>query len=478
VTRRPAAHRRLAGALLVAFAAVFATAPAAHGAAPLHIGFFDSVYIAEPAERDAWLDRTAAVAADTVRIDIGWPAVGGPTRPADFAARDPADPHYDFARADAAIVAARARGLRVLASFTGAPAWVDAPGRPDDVAPGTWKPSPDALEEYGAALARRYSGSFPDPARPGRLLPKVKAFQVWNEPNLSKYLNPQWAGSRPASPQVYKAMLNGFYKGVKSVSSKPLVVTAGTAPFGDPQAGGNRVQPARFWRELLCVRRVGGRLRATTCPTPARFDVLAHHPYSVGEPRRRALNADDVSIPDIAKLTGPLRTAERRGRALPRKRHPVWVTEASYDSGPPDPDGVPVATHARWLEEAFYLLWRQGVDTITWFQIRDQLPVPSFAASNQSGVFFSDGRPKPAATAFRLPLVAERVGAKSLRVWGRSPVAGRLTIQRRTAAGWRTVRTLRVRRYATFLLRVARKTGHDRVRARIGGETSLTWVVR
>jgi len=59
----------------------------------------------------------------------------------------PADPQYDFARADASIVAARARGLQVLASFTGAPAWVDAPGRPAGVAPGTWKPSAQALED-------------------------------------------------------------------------------------------------------------------------------------------------------------------------------------------------------------------------------------------------------------------------------------------------------------------------------------------
>jgi hypothetical protein len=478
VSRLPPA-RRVAGAACVALVTAFAAVPPAHAAAPLHVGFFDGVYAAaDPAQRDAWLDRTVGVDADTVRIDIGWPAPGGPTRPPGFDARNPADPHYDFTRADASIVAARARGLQVLASFSGAPAWVDAPGRPDTATPGTWKPSAQALEEYGAALARRYSGTFPDPARPGLVLPKVKAFQVWNEPNLSKYLNPQWAGSRPASPQVYKALLNGFYRGVKSVSSKALVVTAGTAPFGDPQPGGNRVQPARFWRELLCVRQVGRRLRGTACPTPARFDVLAHHPYSVGRPRRKALNADDVSIPDIAKLTGPLRAAERSGRALPRKRHPVWITETSYDSSPPDPDGVPVATQARWLEEAFYLLWRQGVDTITWFQIRDQLPVPSFAASSQSGVFFNDGRAKPAATAFRLPLVAERSGPRSLRVWGRSPLAGRLTIQRRGAGGWRTARVLQVRRDATFLVRVTRRAGRDRLRARIGRETSLTWVVR
>ncbi|MDP8909429.1 MAG: hypothetical protein M3N47_10025, partial [Chloroflexota bacterium] len=336
-------------------------------------------------------------------------------------------------------------------------------------------PSARALQDYGAALARRYSGRFPDPARPGQQLPKVKAFQVWNEPNLSKYLNPQWKGRRPASPALYRRMLTGFYRGVKSVNRRTVVVTAGTAPFGDPQPGGGRIQPARFWRELLCLRRSRGKLRAAACPNRASFDVLSHHPYSVGPPRRTALNPDDVSIPDVRKLSRLLRAAERLKRVLPRKRHQMWVTELSYDSQPPDPDGVPEATHARYLQEAFYLLWRQGVDTITWFQIRDQLPRPSYAATNQSGVFFDDGRPKRAAAAFRFPLVAERAGRGSLRVWGRAPVAGSLRIERRTASGWRTVRRVSVHRHGTFLLRISRGRQRDRIRARVGAERSLTW---
>jgi hypothetical protein len=451
------------------------TAHAAHG---LDLGFFDGVYREDSATRDLWLDRTVAVDANFVRLEIGWPAPDTATRPPSFNARDPSDTHYDFARADAAIVAASSRGLQVLAGFTGAPRWADGAGRPASVTPGTWKPSPKALEEYGAALARRYSGSFPDPARPGQFLPKVKAFQVWNEPNLSKYLNPQWKGKRTAAPAIYRAMLTAFYRGVKSVSTSPLVVSAGTAPFGDAQAGGKRIMPARFVREMLCLRSKRGRLATSTCPAPARFDVLAHHPYSVGRPRRKALNTDDVSIPDIGKLTRVLRFAERKKRALPHKRHPMWVTETSYDSNPPDPHGVALATQARWLEEAFYLLWRQGIDTITWFQVRDQMPIPTYDATNQSGVFFNGGASKPSAVAFRFPFVAERAGANRLRVWGRSPQAGNVTIERFRAGTWRTVRSLPVQRNATFLVRIAAAPRPDRLRARVAGETSLTWTQR
>lgn len=454
---------------LVAVALLALAAPATSSAArPLAIGFLDGVFSAD--DRAPWLQRAADSGSDIVRIDIGWVAGTRPANP-----RNPADPAYDFTRADTAIVDATARGLRVLASFTGAPRWAEGANRPASADTGSWKPDPAALEGYGAALARRYDGSVPDPARPGRTLPRVDAFQPWNEPNLDKYLAPQWSGGKTFAPAHYRRMLSAFTTGVKSVRASALVVTAGTAPFGDPFPNGHRIMPARFVREMLCLRRVRGKLRRTaSCPSPARFDVLAHHPYSVGDPTRDALNADDVSIPDVRKLTTLLRAGERLRTALPRKRHRMWVTEVSYDSNPPDPFGVPAALHARFLEQAFYLLWKQGVDTITWFQVRDQLPNPSYAATVQSGIYFADGRPKPAQRAFRFPLVAERAGRAALRVWGRAPVAGVVRIERRAGAAWRLVRTVRATRHGTFLVRIATRTRMS-LRARVGADTSVTW---
>jgi len=473
----PRLHVRLRRlTILLLGAALLAGAAPAHAdaARALSLGFFDSVFSADAPERGPWLGRAVDTGADFVRIDIGWAAPDTPARPPGFDARDPAATAYDFARADAAIVDATARGLRVLASFSGAPRWAEGAGRPADATKGSWRPDPQAIEEYGAALGRRYSGSFPDPARPGRTLPRVAAFQVWNEPNLDTYLSPQWSRGRTFAPTHYRLMLSAFYRGVKGTSPSALVVSAGTAPFGDPGANGHRIMPARFVRELLCLRRARGKLVGSACPAPARFDVLSHHPYSVGVPRRRALNADDVSVQDLGKLTRILRAAERSGGALPRRLHPLWVTEISYDSSPPDPRGVPAALHARYLEESLYLLWRQGVATVTWFQIRDQLPVPSYAATSQSGVYLADGRAKPAQRAFRFPFVAERVDRRTLRVWGRTPIAGSVRIERHAAGGWRLVRTVQAKTHGTFLLRL-RARGTASLRGRVGAETSLTW---
>lgn len=382
------------------------------------------MFTSAPGERDPWLDRAAEAGASKLRIDVGWPAASRPANPV-----DPADPAYDFRTADASIKAAAARGFGVLASFTYAPPWAEGANRPRSVTPGSWRPNPAAIGAYGQALARRYSGSYPDPAAPGATLPRVAAFQMWNEPNLGLYLSPQWTrkGKRytAAAPAHYRRMLNAFYAGVKRSQPSALVVTAGTAPFGD-LGHRRRMPPARFVRELL--------------RKPVRFDVLSHHPYSVGGPFRRALNRDDVSLPDMGKLSRPLRRAERAGRALPRgRRHRLWVTEVSWDSSPPDPQGVPSATHARWTAQALYVLWRQGVDSVFWFQVGDRAPEPSFSTTYQSGLYLRDGRAKSSRDAFRFPLVIRpKVGAPTL-IWTRIPRSGEVQIQRKIGGSWRVI---------------------------------------
>ena len=460
-------------AILVSVALGLLCPAGAWAAAPIHLGLSDGVFTGP--DGAAWLQRGADAGADSVRISIGWDVPDTATRPAGFDARNPADRHYDFTAADAAIREASRLGLRVLATFTGAPSWAEGPGRPTDAPAGTWRPNPQALEDYAVALGRRYSGHFPDPLYPGRDLPRVAAFQVWNEPNLDGYLNPQWSGGHAASPGLYRAMLNAFYRGLKSVDPGALVVTAGTAPFGDPQAGGGRMMPARFWRDLLCLQTTSsGGLRS--CSDPAHFDVLAHNMYSWGSPQTHALWPDDVAIPDLGKLTRLLRAAERNGDALPHIDHPVWVTEVGYNSKPPNPYGVPVAKQALWLDQTLGELWREGASAVFWYLVVDEPPDPSYSTTAQSGLFFLDGRPKPALSAFRFPVLALPGSGSTLQIWGRAPTSGRLELQLRVASGWRTVRVLQVKSDSTFLTSIAGGGARD-LRARVGGETSPDWAL-
>jgi hypothetical protein len=254
------------------------------------------------------------------------------------------------------------------------------------------------------------------------------------------------------------------------VAPSDVVVTAGTAPFGDPP-GGERVPPAEFDRDLFCI---SAAMQPLPCPDPAHFDVLAHHPYAVGGPYTHALDADDVSIPDLYKLERPLAVAERTGRVLPAGPKPIWVTEVSYDSDPPDPTAVPMATFVRWTAETLYELWKEGVSVITWYLIRDQPPIPSYADSYQSGMYFLNGQAKTAQRAFRFPLVVDRRGRGKPIVWTRAPVAGTLRIEGLIGGRWEVVLETPVTQHEVLDLHL-RASRTESFRALVGGESSLIW---
>jgi hypothetical protein len=173
------------------------------------------------------------------------------------------------------------------------------------------------------------------------------------------------------------------------------------------------MQPALFWRTLLCLN--GQRLRPAPCSDPAHFDIAAHNPIDASGPNVGAQNIDDISTPDLGRLKRILSRARRTGRSQPAGRKPLWATEFWWDSNPPDPNGVSVQTQAHWLEQALYLFWKQGVKRAVWFQIRDQPPVPDYASTYQTGLFQLDGTPKLAYQAFRFPFVADRLRR---RLWG------------------------------------------------------------
>lgn len=164
------------------------------------------------------------------------------------------------------------------------------------------------------------------------------------------------------------------------------------------------------------------------------------------------------------------------------RHHAVWVTEVSWDSNPPDPEGVPAGEQARWLEQTLYLLWKQGVSTVLWYLIGDAPPTPSYATTYQSGTYLLDGKPKPSATAFRFPFVVAsaarserqpRAGAKaSVLLWGRSPDGkATVSVQQRNGGRWQTIVAAKPNGAGVFEARVSRS--RRLLRAEAGGKHSL-----
>jgi hypothetical protein len=465
--------RRLAilGVLLLAAAG----APAAHAAMGLTTGF-TGLAGNTAATRATWMDRAVSEGAGMVRVGLIWSSVAPARRPAGFVASDPATAGYDWTATDAEVRDLTSHGIEVLMSVESAPRWAEE-GHPAASAPaGTWKPSPFQFAQFATAAALRYGGRFPDPLEPGSSLPRVQDWQAWNEPNLSIDLTPQWTrtggGYTPTSPVMYRALLNAFYGSVKRVSRSNVVVTAGTAPYGD-LAGGQRMQPVAFDRTLFCLRdRI--RLTPTSCPDPPHLDVLAHHPYGVGGPLWHALNPDDAAVPDFNKIARVLHAAERVRHVLPAGPKQLWDDEIGWDTRPPDPGGVPIQKQARWVEQAMYVLWLQGVDTVLWLQIVDQPPIPNYADTYQGGMYYLNGKPKPAATAFKFPFVTQRLSETAIQAWGRAPAGGTLQIEIRHGADWTVVRRLNVTNRGVFEVTLALRGG-AMYRAQVRDQTSLTW---
>jgi hypothetical protein len=454
--------------------------PSADAARGLATGIYEPQYsYADEAERNRLFDETVAVNASVVRIGVAWDDVAGSQPPAD--PRNPSDPSYDFANIDRAVREAQERGLQVMFSVARTPPWAVGPNRPPgaETPAVNWNPDPAAYGAFGQALATRYSGTFPDPSGSGQPLPRVRHYATWSEPNLAVFFGPQWDGSRPVSPTLFRQLLNSFYAGVKAVHSDNLVIAPALAPYGDPP-GGSRMRPLLFLREFFCLK---GRRHPTSkkqCSKSEipRLDVLSHHPINLfGAPPDHADHPDDATSGDLDRVKRVLRAAEKAGNVKPRGRHPLWVTESFWYSNPPTDFGFPPAVQARYIEQSLYLFWRAGAEVVINFLVQDAVnSAGQSPAIFGTGVFFQDGTPKPAYDAFRFPFVADRKGKGKDKVlaWGKTPATGELEIQRQVPDGWQTVKRLSVNDGAVFTASL-RIRGAATLRAVVGSDASLPW---
>ena len=438
------------------------SSPGAPNGRPLATAVFDPGNLSPSASRDV-----RAAGATFARLVLWWSAVapGGNTAPAGFDARNPADRHYNWKNFDTALRTVVAAGLQPLVDLHDAPAWARETTCTGDGA-AKCRPTSAALGDFATAAAKRYRGGF-------RGLPRVRYWQVWNEPNLSIELMPQVENGKPVSPEIYRGMVNAVAKSVHAVHKDNIVVAGGLAPFGgdinDPSGasvGGQiRVHPMDFMRRFLCMS--SGSKPEATCGDKVELDVWAHHPYTYGGPTHKAYDPDDVSLGDLGEMRALLNAAERAGH-IESVRPDVgfWVTEFSYDSQPADPKGLPPVLHARWVSESLYRMWNNGVGLVTWFLVYDQ-PFPE--QMFQSGLYTMEGKPKLALRAFRFPFVAFREKGRSISFWGRTPagVNKPVVVEQARGSRWTRLAAPKVDRYGIFQGRVSNARGNGALRARL-----------
>ena len=437
--------------VLVSFlAGMLGLAATAVAARPLQTAFLDPFAFSGP-EAEVAFAHAKSAGTTAVRLQLIWRLTAPRRRPKRFTATNPAEPAYQFGYLDEQLKQAKSSGLEPIVYIETAPKWALVKNR------GFLRPDPVAFGEFALAAAKRYNGHF-------RGLPRVRYWQVWNEPN--KVAGPKL---KKTAPDWYRDMVETLAAAVHRVHADNAVLAGGLAPFGRSTV----VAPLDFMRRLLCMSK--GATPKPTCSLKTPFEIWSTHPYTVGGPTHKAGRPDDVSLGDLPKMKELLDAAVRAHQVRTRARVRIWVTEFSWDSKPPDRKGVPIELHARWVSEALYRMWSAGVSLCVWFRLSDD---PAGETSYQSGLYFHSAnlrtaRPKLSLEAFRFPFVALREGDRIL-VWGRTPGGkrGRVIIEQE-GSDWTRVGALAADRYGIFSGRLSPRGDGD-FRARLVGEGSTS----
>ena len=456
----------------VCAALLLAAAPARAAQAPLTLGMQDPYAFQGELAGDELalaLTRTRDAGSTVVRLGVSWRHYQTRKPKKRSQARDHAWGGYNWTQLDAEVRAIAAAGLEPLLAIEIAPRWYEGSRRPSEgvAPPGTWRPSPEGFADFGRAVASRYSGRATDAA--GSPLPRARLFQAWNEPNLTAHLTPQGSRGRAVAAGHYLKMLRAFYASVKGVSASNFVITGGLGPFGRMPIGrrGAQYPPVDFTRDLLCVTHSG--TRARRCKRVP-FDAYAVHAYPQRDPRDAPLHPADIRI-KLDEITSALRLAARAGTISKRQAGEIWVTELGFVGG--GEDNPSFDTQARWLQMALFMLWRDRVDAVIYWNLRDRAESVFMQHSGlfERGDSIASDRAKPALTAFRFPLLFTRSG-RQVNVWGRAPAAGTVAIEKETSGGFEEISSVTVGPERIFQV-LAPDPGGAALRLRQGSETSL-----
>ncbi|HKA94264.1 MAG TPA: cellulase family glycosylhydrolase [Acidimicrobiia bacterium] len=182
---------------------------------------------------EAELAGIAATGARYLRVDVDWSAI------------EQARGVHDWSAVDEIVDTARACGLDVIGLLAYTPGWARGPGTTEHSPP----TDPANFASFARAAAERYAPRG------------VKAWEIWNEPNLTFYWMPS------PDPAAYAALLGPAYDAIKAVDPSSTVITGGLAP-AENQPRDQAMKPLPF---LEGVYAAGG---------GGKFDAVGYHPYT------------------------------------------------------------------------------------------------------------------------------------------------------------------------------------------------------
>jgi hypothetical protein len=328
-----------------------------------------------------------------------------------------------------------AHGMRLLIDVTGpVPQWATK-GAKDHLT----DPIPAEYAAFMTAVGRRFGTD-------------ASAFSIWNEPNLVKFLAPQFApGGRAVSPGLYRSLFFAGYNGLRAAGVKAPILAGETAPVGNPIT----VAPLRFLRGVLCLN---GHYRPTGHCVRLPADGWATHPYirATFPTTLTGFGADDVPFGGIGRLVTALNRAAAAGMVA--RNLPIYLTEFGVESYPNTISGVSLSLQSDYRSIAEYLAYANPrVASFSQYLLTDSPPTPGPAIDRyqfQTGLYLYAGhKPKPSYASFRLPLVVRRQSAR-VALWGlvrparATHSAGVITVLY-AGRGQTSYRVLRRARYGT-----------------------------
>jgi hypothetical protein len=368
--------------LLVALCAFAASArpQSANAARGMLIGIFDPN---RPFDSpDQTFPMLVNLRAQIIRVNLDWFSVAKkrPLHPT-----DPLDPAYDWSRYDAMLLNAKKSKIQVLFTIYGTPRWANGTKKGLNRAPRQML----FLKQFAFAAAKRYSGTFK--RSDDVVLPAVRKWLAWNEPNNPIFLTPQWAKINKnhytqVAAKVYVGICTAIWSGVHQTKLGNEAVACGaTSPRGNnaPKSRRPSTSPIAF---LAALKKFG--LRGN------HFDAYAHHPYygrPSESPTTKPKDRTSVTLANIGDLT------KRLSKLYGNKK--LWITEYGYQTSPPDKAfGVSWVKQAQYLTKAYALARKNPrITMMLWFLLRDEGRISGW----QSGFFTTTGKKKPAYNAFR-----------------------------------------------------------------------------
>ena len=257
---------------------------------------------------------------------------------------------YRWGHLDQAITHLDQRRIKVLGMLGYAPNW-SHPGQSGDKYP---PHDPAEFGRFCGLAAARY--------------PQVSAWEVWNEPNLAVFFQPQPDAAK------YVLLLKACYAEIKRVQPQDIVLGGALSGYGayNQQGADGTLNPISFLERMYAAGARG------------HFDALSHHPYEWGfgtsfHPASSWSNLADTNV-SLRSLMIANGDGEKK----------IWATEWG---GPTD--RISEQRQADLIREAFPK-WRAypWAGPLFVYQLRDE-------PGDWFGLTRADWSEKPGAQAFR-----------------------------------------------------------------------------